>query len=146
MSAELSTIYANIQTVLDIRHKYLDVSLQNHGNNPKDHPSWNIYPPPPPPVWIDESDRKQSEPAAAKEQTGKEAEKSFWIGTDRHHKGDGARKPGHDVGSDFDIDKCEIPGADDYTFGLDDGGIYQIFESEADEGMLRCQSPSAQNS
>lgn len=123
--------------MIDIRHKYLNVSFQKHGDNPKDHPSWNIYPPPPPPVWIDEPGRRQSEPAASGGQTGKDAEKSFWAGADRHQKGDGFRKPGHDVGGDFDIDKCEIPGADECTFSLDDAGVFQVFESEADQGIFQ---------
>lgn len=84
---------------------------------------------------MDDPGRKQSEPGVGGEQTGKEAEKSFWAGTDRHHKGENARKPGHDVGGDFEIDQCEIPGLDDCTFSLDAGGVFQVYESEADQGI-----------
>src|SRR5690348_2197060 len=39
LTAELSTIYTNIQKILDLRHKYLRLSLQRPTDNPKDDPS-----------------------------------------------------------------------------------------------------------
>ncbi|KAK6843329.1 AMP deaminase [Apiospora arundinis] len=46
IAAELSTIFQNIQKILDTRHKYIRLSVQRDGDNPKDDPSWDIYPPP----------------------------------------------------------------------------------------------------
>ena len=57
ITSELSTIYTNIQKILDIRHKYMRLSLQEDGDNPKDDPNWNIYPPPPEPAWYEEKER-----------------------------------------------------------------------------------------
>lgn len=110
MSSELSAIYTNIQQVLDLRHKYLRVSLQGEQDNPKDDPSWNIYPPPPPPVWVE--DPKQ-EHVPAQEAEG--------------------RKPGEDVGEDFELEKVEIPGEDEMEFRIDDKGVYQVYENKKGE-------------
>ncbi|KAI5776656.1 hypothetical protein EDC01DRAFT_681312 [Geopyxis carbonaria] len=129
LSAELSTIYTNIQKVLDLRHKYLRVSLQGHTDNPKDEPSWKIYPPPPPPVWVDDFARPgdTSNPPHLNESNA--AEKSFWAGsgTQNYEK---SRKPGHDVGEDFVYDECEIPSEDEMVFRLDDKGVYQVYENK----------------
>ncbi|KAA8907325.1 hypothetical protein FN846DRAFT_700560 [Sphaerosporella brunnea] len=130
LSAELSAIYTNIQKVLDLRHKYLRVSLQGDQDNPKDDPSWKIYPPPPPPVWVEEP-----RSAAPGQQGGTEmnetsaAEKSFWAGSEKpiptKH-----RKPGEDIGEDFVYEEVEIPGADEMVFRLDDKGVYQVYENK----------------
>jgi AMP deaminase len=130
LSAELSAIYTNIQKVLDLRHKYLRVSLQGHADNPKDDPSWKIYPPPPPPVWIEEP--RLAGPGF---QGGMEmnesntAEKSFWAGSDKPQQ-EKHRKPGEDIGEDFLFDEVEIPGADEMVFRLDDKGVYQVYENK----------------
>ncbi|KAH0564931.1 putative zinc finger protein [Trichoglossum hirsutum] len=58
VTEELSAIYTNIQKVLDIRHKYIRLSLQRQGDNPKDESGWRIYPPPPDPSWMDEKERQ----------------------------------------------------------------------------------------
>ena len=47
ITTELSSIYTNIQKVLDLRHKYIRLSLQRNFDNPKDDPAWRIYPTPP---------------------------------------------------------------------------------------------------
>jgi AMP deaminase len=60
ITAELSAIYTNIRKVLDLRHKYIRLSLQGADDNPKDDPRWNIYPPPPEPVWEEEKARGTS--------------------------------------------------------------------------------------
>ncbi|CAZ85602.1 unnamed protein product [Tuber melanosporum] len=110
LSAELSTIYTNVQKILDIRHKYLRVSLQGHADNPKDDPSWKIYPPPPPPVW--------------KEEANATAQKE-------------ARKPGQNIGGDFIFEECEIPGEDEMEFRKDGHGVFQVYENKKalDAGM-----------
>ena len=51
VTSELSAIYTNIQKVLDLRHKYIRLSLQGPTDNPRDEPGWKIYPPMPEPVW-----------------------------------------------------------------------------------------------
>lgn len=113
MSAELCAIYTNIQKVLDLRHKYLRVSLQGHADNPKDDPGWRVYPPPPPPVWV-------GEPVSS---AGPQDSSGPVVMENR-------RKPGEDIGEDFIYDEVEVPGADEMVFKLDDKGVYQVYENK----------------
>lgn len=122
LSLELSAIYTNIQQVLDLRHKYLRVSLQGHGDNPKDDPSWSIYPPPPPPVWVDPNRPVEFQ---SDETTGADA----GPGNEKQNA-EKRRKPGENIGEDFVFEDCEIPGADEMVFRLDDKGVYQVFENK----------------
>ena len=115
---ELNAIYTNIQKILDVRHKYIRLSLQGPTDNPKDDPSWEIYPPMPEPVWYDNKERPQrgaddDNEAAAEETPPKKP-----------------RKLGHGVGDDFDIDDCyPLPEPSEMTYKLDDTGIYQVYEN-----------------
>ncbi|KAF2857866.1 AMP deaminase [Piedraia hortae CBS 480.64] len=45
VTIELQAIYNKIQKILDLRHKYIRLSLQGVADNPRDEPGWNIYPP-----------------------------------------------------------------------------------------------------
>ncbi|KAL7269463.1 AMP deaminase [Rhizina undulata] len=130
LSAELSTIYTNVQKILDLRHKYMRVSLQEEGDNPKDDASWKIYPPPPPPVWVEDAARQS---AAGHEPAHSAADKFWGTGSDRGRvPGDmeGRRKPGYDIGEDFVLEECEIPTEDEMVFKLDDHGVYQVYENK----------------
>lgn len=51
VASELGYMYGKVQKCIDLRRKYQRVSLQTSGDNPKDDPSWVIYPEPPQPVW-----------------------------------------------------------------------------------------------
>ena len=119
VTAELTAIYTNIQKVLDLRHKYIRLSLQGAFENPKDDPSWRIYPPHPQPVWDHAKDRKQSgthgstEPGVQDEAPPKTP-----------------RKMGQDIGDDFDMEELlPLPGPSDISFRLDDSGVYQLYET-----------------
>ncbi|KAK9766458.1 AMP deaminase, variant 2 [Basidiobolus ranarum] len=46
---ELRQIYTNVQKCMDLRDKYIAVSLQRPNDDPRNLPGWEIYPPPPPP-------------------------------------------------------------------------------------------------
>ncbi|OBA23249.1 AMP deaminase [Metschnikowia bicuspidata var. bicuspidata NRRL YB-4993] len=51
-SLELIEYFRNVKQCLNLRHSYLDRSMQRDGNvNPKNHPNWKIYPPPPRPTY-----------------------------------------------------------------------------------------------
>lgn len=51
-SHELVELFQNVKMCLDLRHKYLDRSLQkDEAVNPKNKPDWTIYPPPPKPTY-----------------------------------------------------------------------------------------------
>lgn len=125
LTAELSSIYTNIQKVLDLRHKYMRVSLQGPSDNPKDDPSWRIYPPPPPPVWVDDSQNLEGGPATHDKD---DPQKSFWAGSEKHKEP--SRKPGYDVGEDFVYDECDIPDEDEMEYKLDNQGVFQVYENK----------------
>ncbi|KAH6646492.1 hypothetical protein BKA67DRAFT_613154, partial [Truncatella angustata] len=145
IAAELSSIFANIQKCLDIRHKYIRLSLQRDGDNPKDDPSWDVYPPPPEPAWHG--------PRAA-QATGSNSLSSSMVlpsKPDQERPTNEAtaetprkrtskkRKPGHDVGQDFDMeDILPLPSPSEYTFRLDENGVYQVFEND---GADKTNSP-----
>ncbi|KAF2480355.1 hypothetical protein BDY17DRAFT_255503, partial [Neohortaea acidophila] len=114
VTSELNAIYTNIQRVLDIRHKYIRLSLQGPFDNPADDPSWNVYPPMPEPVW-----------QGNKERTNGDAENDIPQTPTKK-----PRKMGYDIGEDFDINDClPVPGASEMTYQLDDAGIFQVYEN-----------------
>ena len=146
VTSELSAIYTNIQKVLDIRHKYIRLSLQEPSDNPKDDPSWSIYPPPPEPVWDIEKDRPmatqstttgsntsklvpsdsnplrnpESEPfnAAASEQVSPSSPTRK------------RRKAGQNIGEDFNMTEIfPLPEEAEMIYKLDETGVYQVYET-----------------
>ncbi|KAF4461498.1 AMP deaminase [Fusarium albosuccineum] len=139
ITAELSAISKNIQRILDLRRKYIALSLQGPDDNPKDDPDWDIYPPPPEPAW-----RQAAEHTAGSTEHIPGQEKSGMNGTnDTSNNVHGQtqpgaqeskrttrkRKPGEDIGEDFDMaDLLPLPGDDGLDYNLDDSGVYQVFE------------------
>ncbi|KAI9719207.1 MAG: AMP deaminase [Chrysothrix sp. TS-e1954] len=109
VTAELAAIYKNITKILDIRHKYIRLSLQGSNDNPKDDSAWEIYPPPPQPVWEQNGFDEAQTPRSPKR----------------------SRKPGHDIGEDFDMSDL-LPLADgaEMTYRLDGSGIFQVYETQ----------------
>ncbi|TIA86855.1 AMP deaminase [Aureobasidium pullulans] len=111
VTAELTTIYSNIQKVLDLRHKYMRLSLQGATDNPKDEPGWTIYPPHPDPSW-QEYEQSMSESQDLK--------------TPRRRP----RKMGQNIGEDFELeDLMPLPGPGEMAFHLDSNGVYQVYEN-----------------
>ena len=113
VTSELNSIYTNIQKILDIRHKYMRISLQMPEDNPRDDPEWKIYPPMPEPVWQDNKERsnhtQDEEPQTPRKKS---------------------RKMGHHIGEDFHLDDClPVPEVSEMTFQLDETGIYQVYEN-----------------
>ena len=149
ISPELSAISVNIKRVLDIRHKYINLSLQGPGDNPKDGPDWRIYPPPPNPTWDDNKTRPIGQTSGSNSLSSSRVltadsghlHTNILFGTSQYR--DSARqqlpvsptvkhrKPGQDIGEDFDmLDLLPLPSKDEHTsFKLDQGSIYQIFET-----------------
>ncbi|TVY23876.1 AMP deaminase [Lachnellula hyalina] len=145
ITSELSTIYSKIQKILDTRHKYMRLSLQEEGDNPKDDPNWKIYPSPPEPAWYEEQDN--SSVAAGK--PSKSASMSNSMVLDRPRtRGSSSnmsqppqspqtpkapkkkRKPGQDIGADFDMDDLlPLPGSSEMTFRMDENSVYQVYEN-----------------
>lgn len=153
ITAELRSIYSNIQKVLKLRDKYIGLSLQNPSDNPKDDPSWTIYPPHPDPVWeegrgragtiISGGDtaidsmansiviRSESTHTLDSDQSHPLSSGELPMQTPQNHKTTRPkRKLGQDIGSDFELsDLLPPPGPDKKGFRLDENGIYQIFEN-----------------
>ncbi|SLM40687.1 amp deaminase 3 [Lasallia pustulata] len=149
ITSELSAIYTNMQKVLDMRHKYIRLSLQGPNDNPKDEPNWPIYPPPPEPVWDEEKDRPmgtksgnislsnsrtilndQDRPQSRHQRppsstAGENNQQSPTLSSSMKR-----RKPGHDIGEDFDMsDLLPLPEEGEMTFKLDDNSVYQVYET-----------------
>lgn len=158
ITSELSSIYTNIQKILDIRHKYIRLSLQEDGDNPKDEPNWNIYPPPPEPAWYEEKDRANTTNGMNSQNNSMSnsmvlpQERPQTRGSDHVRNVSSAasmtgqspvtpraprkkRKPGQDIGEDFYMeDLLPVPGPGEMTFRLDANGVYQVYEnSKAEE-------------
>ncbi|ESZ92062.1 hypothetical protein SBOR_7562 [Sclerotinia borealis F-4128] len=152
ITAELASIYTNIQKVIDIRHKYIRLSLQEDGDNPKDDPNWSIYPPPPEPSW--QNERPKESATNAKNSTTNSMANSTVLppqaegyGHQRNLSGAAAglanpqatsipktplrkRKPGQDIGSDFAMeDLLPLPPHGEMTFRLDGSGVFQVYEN-----------------
>lgn len=123
VAAELGAIYTNLQKVLDVRHKYIRLSLQGAFDNPKDDPAWNIYPPHPDPVW-DHMKERPSTNANNSLNNSTTLEKEPETPAKFH------RKMGRDIGEDFNIeDLLPVPDAVEMTFRLDESGVFQVYEN-----------------
>jgi AMP deaminase len=126
ITTELSNIYSNVQKVLDFRHKYIRLSLQGPNHNPRDEPGWNIYPPHPEPAWEEEKERLRS--MANGDDSMSNSVLTLEQSTTMRKK----RKPGQDIGSDFDMNEVILPEAGEMTFRLDENGVFQVYQrSEA---------------
>ena len=148
ISPELSAISINIKKVLHLRHKYIGRSLQGSNDNPRDSPDWKIYPPPPQPTWDENKNRPISELSALNSMSNSRV---FPSGPERLSSDDLSsnpiignsaqqqeispimkqRKPGQDIGEDFDMKELlPLPAKDErMSFELDQGSIYQIYET-----------------
>lgn len=124
IAPEMREICDSIKRVLDIRHKYIEISLQRPNDNPKDQAGWRIYPPPPEPVWDDVKNRPCDQNSNSNSLAN-----SRVLPPDQGQKK--SRKPGHDIGEDLDLsDFSPLPEeAGDVTFRLDKGSVYQVYEN-----------------
>ncbi|KAK3337065.1 hypothetical protein B0T19DRAFT_411388 [Cercophora scortea] len=149
ITSELSTIFQNIHRILDLRHKYIGLSLQGPDDNPKDDPSWPIYPSPPDPAWGEDRE-KAMRGTQVPNSANNSLQNSLILNVEKQRASDSGsekhpetprksaakkRKPGQDIGEDFDMDDLmPLPGPSEWTFRLDENGTYQVFESaQADE-------------
>ena len=142
ITPELAAVYSNIQRILDVRQKYIRLSLQGSDDNPKDGPDWQIYPPPPGPVWDEDKARSVSRQHVEDGPTSRwirGSESSEPYKTTRVEPKAPARqatarirKAGQDIGEDFDMSDLEpLPGAaSTMVYRLDSHGVYQVFEDD----------------
>ncbi len=142
MPAENIPILEALEECLSLRDKYMSISGQKLGFNPRDHDGtfggldddiagvcgvrpdadyptrpnpkspfrqWRIYPRPPPPHW--------------------------------HWKGKGTVVPSNEIyrateDEEFDLAKCDIPGADKSDFAIDEKGVFQVYNSTGGRSYL----------
>lgn len=147
ISPELNVISLNIKRVLDIRHKYISLSLQGSNDNPRDGLDWKIYPPPPNPTWDENKNRPISQVSgpdslSSSRVLSTDQDQSLnapmspgpWTGDWAHQVSTSPaskrRKPGQDIGEDFDMKDLEpLPTSDEnIVFNLDSSSVYQISE------------------
>ncbi|GAB7364478.1 hypothetical protein MBLNU230_g5288t1 [Neophaeotheca triangularis] len=141
VTSELNAIYTNIQKILDIRHKYIRLSLQGPSDNPRDDPGWNIYPP------------EHGLPTQSAQPSHHDSAKGSEEASPAHMKsssmsGSAPKKPrkfGQNIGEDFVLEDClPVPGSAEMTYHLDETGVYQVYETStsAELGEPIVQVPS----
>ncbi|KAJ3397099.1 AMP deaminase [Lobulomyces angularis] len=99
LSAELQHIFSTWRKCLQLRHKYIDCSLQNFGANPKDQDDWEIYPKPPPPSY--KPSGKLDSDSIAEVKSDMES---------------------------FNMEDCKIPDSHSYSFRMCSDGVYRVFK------------------
>lgn len=133
VNAELEVVCRKIQNLLERRRKYLQLSLQGPGANPKDSPDWLIYPSPPEPVWDAEKERAKAAAEANGVADGEQLEQESE--TSRNRK---KRKMGQDIGEDFFIeDLLPLPKESTQIFEFDSSSVYQVYENEDEKAKRR---------
>lgn len=121
VTSELQAIYSNIQKILDMRHKYIRLSLQGPDDNPRDQPGWKMYPPFPDQVPYDENEAKSKAQSSADHLSDQSMPQQ---------KPKKPRKYGQNIGEDFVLEDClPLPGPADMTYKLDECGVYQVYEN-----------------
>lgn len=112
VTSELNSIYRKIKGLLDRRSRYMTLSLQRPGDDPRDLPGWKIYPPPPEPAW-DESRDHQPGNTGGSSDVGEK------------------RKMGEDIGEDFDMaELMPLPQESSWIYRLGQNSVYQVYETE----------------
>jgi AMP deaminase len=135
VTPELNAVCRKIRSLLEGRHKYIQLSLQAQGDNPKDHPGWRVYPPPPEPVWDDGKERLNLIASTTSSQNASNAGIAVNSVSDSVPKSPSVlrkkRKMGQDIGEDFDMEELmPFPGESDLVFRLDGTSVYQVYETE----------------
>lgn len=153
---EFTTICENIHKLVNLRRKYIRLSGQCNIDDPKNQPSWIVYPPPPDPAWRPDQDSAaqgtkninslsnslSNSMVLASDPTTKLEDEDIGFAASRPKSISATskkRKPGHDIGMDFDMNEVPIPGSDGSRFYLDSMGVYQIF---SDAEALHCGKPA----
>lgn len=144
---EPDSMYQSLQSCLDLRDKYMSLSRQRLGDNPRDYDG--VF------HGVDEDQHGVAAvpPDSSQDNLQQSATKfKPWViypaPPPRHWKKDKEGKTVEinstvkfTVGDDFDFKKCEIPGEDSRVFELDKSGVYQVFADLSGMfGILRLTS------
>ncbi|KAJ3129263.1 AMP deaminase [Nowakowskiella sp. JEL0407] len=109
LSEELGNVFASFRKCLELRQKYMELSFQCDGDNPKDADDYEIYPPPPKPTY--------PHPKATEEIVPPKTE-------------------AEDV--QFEFEKCEIPGNHEinlplkFAFKMRSDGVFMVYSTQQD--------------
>lgn len=141
ITTELSEISKNINDILETRRRYIQLSLQGPNDNPKDDLNWDIYPPPPEPAWHAHTHGVNTGVNTGVNAAGTGvnslSNSTVLPPVTESHVEDLApkrsakkRKPGVDIGEDFNLDDVlPVPGDGPLDFKLDDSGVYQVYKN-----------------
>ncbi|KAJ3121835.1 AMP deaminase [Physocladia obscura] len=115
LSEELQGIFENLQKCLELRKKYMHLSLQCPGDNPKDHDDWVVYPP-------------HVKKSSYQNNTGGPAHATATVSI--FDEAEELKKKVHE----FVYEECAIPGVDatGKLFGVNSEGTYQVYANEHD--------------
>lgn len=105
---EIIELYEKLKMCLDLRHRYIDISVQgDERQNPKNQPDWVIYPPPPKPTY-------------------KSKNKFNQVVRNDHEE------------EEFDFNKCDIPKANGkFYFDIDLNDVFQAYDAETKEPISK---------
>ena len=125
---EASVVCRKIQEVLEIRGKYISLSLQAPKDDPRNDDSWEVYPPPPDPVWYKDKNPPSISASGSTSTFSEGSSQQSWR----------PRKAGQNVGADFDVSHFyPLPDIDTlFKFKLDQNSVYQVYRyGEASESQ-----------
>jgi AMP deaminase len=134
ISAEMESLFHSLQKCLELRDKYMFKSRQRLGDNPKDYDGkFHGLPD----DIVDVSGIRPDADYAAPSSDGEVHAKfepwkiyprpppPHWHWTDKHAVADSK----HESDEEFEADKTSIPGEHEWSFGLDDKGVYQLYDT-----------------
>ncbi|KAJ3084731.1 AMP deaminase [Rhizoclosmatium globosum] len=116
LSEELQGIFSSLKRCLELRKKYMHLSLQCPGDNPKDQDDWDVYPP-------------------HVKSSAYDANATGGSSTVPTNTSDSSR---------FVYANCKIPGKEekDRIFGINAEGTYQVYNNQSD--MKHDRNPAYQ--
>jgi len=135
LSAELKAMFESLNKCLELRDKYIKVSQQRLGDNPKDHDGTFTG------FKGDAGDVSGIKPDAPASAALPPSENSFpkWRIYPKpppphwHYKQHPTTQEKED--ESFDFSTCPIPEGHSWDFKLDEKGVFQVYDSTAPEGM-----------
>lgn len=152
MTQEHAIFGPSLQKCLDLRAKYINVSLQRLGDDPRD---YDAHSPPLNTEYTDCMGVKSDYDGPDKDVLSKPDSGANADGGDRKkwniyprpppphwHWGkgkenketavsaDGSAVPANEPHGVFEFGECEVPGGHDWVFELDDRGVYQVYRGE----------------
>ncbi|KAJ8331519.1 AMP deaminase [Batrachochytrium dendrobatidis] len=127
LSQELEEMFQTLEKCVQMRAKYMEASYQCFGDNPKDSPDWEIYPPPPKPSYWPPQD-----PSIATPEIPMSVNNASQTSLD------------HGV----DIAAFRIPEEHSGEYAMTECGVFQIYKDKNDAATHtngKCHVPSVKN-